>query len=106
MARELLADDQLEAEIKRLSESEYVRLARKENRLKVEKQKQKLYVLRSLEKRGKELSDMGITFGNIKDIDYQDIKDKVPKPEDDPTAAAQAALGGIVPNEGNGDVIE
>ena len=40
------------------------------------------------------------------DIDYQDIKDKVPKPEDDPTAAAQAALGGIVPNEGNGDVIE
>ena len=40
------------------------------------------------------------------DIDYQDIKDKVPKLEDDPTAAAQAALGGIVPNEGNGDVIE
>lgn len=29
------------------------------------------------------------------DIDYEDIKDKVPKPEDDPTAAAQAALAGI-----------
>lgn len=39
------------------------------------------------------------------DIDYQDIKDKVPKPEDDPTAAAQAALSGVVP-ESNGDVIE
>lgn len=39
------------------------------------------------------------------DIDYQDIKDKVPKPEDDPTAAAQAALGGVEP-ESNGDVIE
>lgn len=39
------------------------------------------------------------------DIDFVDIKDKVPKPEDDPTAAAQAALGGIVP-ESNGDVIE
>lgn len=78
MARELLADDQLEAEIKRLSESEYVRLARKENRLKVEKQKQKLYVLRSLEKRGKELSDMGITFDNIKDVMF----DKVEESED------------------------
>lgn len=36
------------------------------------------------------------------DIDYQDIKDKVPTPEDDPTAAAQAALGGVVPE---GDVM-
>lgn len=33
------------------------------------------------------------------DIDYQDIKDKVPKPEEDPTAAAQAALSGVVPEE-------
>ena len=31
------------------------------------------------------------------DIDYQDIKDKLPKPEDDPTAAAKTALNGIVP---------
>lgn len=29
------------------------------------------------------------------DIDYEDIKDKVPQPEDDPTAAAQATLAGI-----------
>ena len=36
------------------------------------------------------------------DIDYQDIKNKVPTPEDDPTAAAQAVLGGIQPE---GDVI-
>lgn len=33
------------------------------------------------------------------DIDYQDIKDKVPKPEEDPTAAAQAALTGIQPED-------
>lgn len=39
------------------------------------------------------------------DIDYQDIKAKVPKPEADPTAAAQAALSGVVP-ESSGDVIE
>lgn len=68
MAREFLTDEQIEAEINRLSESEYVRLARKENRLKVERQKQKLYTLRSLEKRGKELADMGITLDNIKSV--------------------------------------
>lgn len=37
------------------------------------------------------------------DLDYDDIKDKLPQPEEDPTAAAQAALGGILPE---GDVIE
>lgn len=36
------------------------------------------------------------------DIDYQDIKDKVPKPEADPTAAAQAALSGVVPESNGG----
>lgn len=68
MAREFLTDEQLEAEINRLSESEYVRLARKENRLKVERQRQRLYSLRSLEKRGKELTDMGVTLDNIKAV--------------------------------------
>lgn len=37
------------------------------------------------------------------ELDYDDIKDKLPVAEDDPTAAAQAALGGIVPE---GDVNE
>lgn len=36
------------------------------------------------------------------ELDYDDIKDKLPTPEDDPTAAARAALGGIVPE---GDVM-
>ena len=40
---------------------------------------------------------------DVLDIDYEEIKDKLPTPEDDPTAAAQAALGGIEPV---GDVIE
>ncbi len=31
------------------------------------------------------------------DLDYDDLKDKLPKSEEDPTAAAQAALGGIQP---------
>lgn len=37
------------------------------------------------------------------ELDYDDIKDKLPTPEEDPTAAAQAALGGIQPE---GDVNE
>lgn len=37
------------------------------------------------------------------DLDYDDVKDKLPKPEEDTTTAALAALGGIQPE---GDVIE
>lgn len=37
------------------------------------------------------------------DIDYEDIKDKAPKPEEDTTAAAQTTLEGVQPE---GDVIE
>lgn len=40
---------------------------------------------------------------DVLDYDYDDIKDKLPKPEDDPTAAAQTALAGIQPE---GDLIE
>lgn len=31
------------------------------------------------------------------ELDYDDVKDKLPTPEDDPTAAAKTALNGIVP---------
>lgn len=54
-----LTDAQVEKEIQRLNESEYVRLARKEQRLKYRK-RQYLYTLRQLEKRGRELSESGI----------------------------------------------
>lgn len=36
------------------------------------------------------------------ELDYDDIKDKLPAPEDDSTATAQAALGGVMPE---GDVM-
>lgn len=75
MAREILTDEQMEAEIARLADSEYVRLARKENRLKVERQRQKLYALRSLEKRGKELAAMGVTIDNIKSVMFDESED-------------------------------
>lgn len=72
MPREFLTDYEVEAEIQRLSDSEYVQLARKERRLKVEKRKQKLYQLRNLDKRGRELADMGITLDNIKEVMFSE----------------------------------
>ena len=75
MAREILTNEQIEAETERLSKSEYVRLARKYNRLKVEKQRKRMYALRNLEKRGKELAAMGITVENIEEIMFSDAEE-------------------------------
>lgn len=35
----------------------------------------------------------------VLDLDYDDIKDKLPQPEEDPTAQAQAALSAVVPED-------
>ena len=56
-----LTDEQVEAEIERLNNSEAVKLARKELRNKY-KRRQHLYTLRALEKRGKELQEAGVTL--------------------------------------------
>lgn len=55
-----LSDEEVEAEIKRLNETEEVALARREDRLKY-KRRQKLYMLRNLYKRGEALMEAGIT---------------------------------------------
>ena len=62
--KEHLTDAEIEAEIKRLTGSPAVKLAVKENNLK-NKRKQRLFHLRWLEKRGKELLGKGITAENI-----------------------------------------
>ena len=76
MARVGLTDSQVEKEIERLNESEFVRLARKEQRLKYRK-RQYLYGLRQLEKRGRELFDAGITEDMLdvmmKECDCDDV---------------------------------
>lgn len=64
MAKEFLTDEQVESEIKRLTVSDAVRLARREQRLKY-KRRQALYTLRALEKRGEELIELGITLDNM-----------------------------------------
>ena len=57
----VLTDEQVEKEIARLSESEYVKLAKKEESIRY-KRRQYLYCLRSYEKKGKELAESGITM--------------------------------------------
>ena len=64
MAREILTDLQVEAEIERLTHSEAVQLARAEQRIKY-KRRQYLYTLRNLEKRGNELMANGVTMDSL-----------------------------------------
>lgn len=64
MATNWLTDEAVELEIAKLQESDLVKLARKELRLKY-KRRQILYNLRNLEKRGKQLAKAGITPENI-----------------------------------------
>lgn len=64
MSRETLTDDQVEEEISRLQESPYVKLARKERRLR-EKRRMYLYGLRQEEKKGRELAASGYTMENL-----------------------------------------
>lgn len=64
MAKEFLTDEAVEEEIARLTETDAVKLARRELRLKY-KRRQQLYTLRALEKRGNELMQSGINMDNI-----------------------------------------
>lgn len=64
MAKKILTDAEVELEIARLSASEAVRLARAEMREKY-RRRQYLYQLRTMEKRGKELQELGITEENM-----------------------------------------
>ena len=64
MSNNWLTDEAVELEIARLQQSDFVKLARKEMRLKY-KRRQTLYQLRNLDKRGKELAKAGITPENI-----------------------------------------
>lgn len=64
MPTNYLTDEAVEQEIAELQQSDYVKLARKEMRLRY-KRRQCLYQLRSLDKRGKELAKAGFTLENI-----------------------------------------
>lgn len=65
--REFLTEEAVEREIARLTATDEVKLARRELRLKY-KRRQQLYTLRTLEKRGKELIEAGVTMENIDEM--------------------------------------
>ena len=64
MSKDFLTDEQVEIEIDRLLNSDAVKLAKKETRIKL-RRRQYMYQLRTMEKRGKELKKKGITLENI-----------------------------------------
>lgn len=68
MAKDFLTDAQVEAEIERLTKTEAVKLARREQRIKYSR-RQQLYTLRVLEKRGKELMAQGVTMEALDILD-------------------------------------
>ena len=59
-------DDAVEAEIARLEESEFVKLARKEKQIKY-RRKQYMWNLQYMEARGKQLASNGVTFENMEE---------------------------------------
>ena len=60
MAKSNITDEQVEQEIVQLQNSPYVKLAQQERRLR-DRRRMYLYGLRQLEKKGKALSEAGIT---------------------------------------------
>ena len=74
MARVTLTDEQVEAEIERLRKSPFVALARKEERMKY-RQRQSLYTLRNLEKKGRALDAAGITSEMLDAMDPEEVRE-------------------------------
>ena len=65
----VLTDEQVESEIARLTKSDAVKLARREQRVKY-RRRQVLYTLRALEKRGKQLMAQGVTMLDFEIVEH------------------------------------
>ena len=72
MARIGLTDEQVAQEIARLTSSHHVKLARKEQALRY-RERQYLYTLRNLEKKGKELEAAGITMELLDRLNSEEL---------------------------------
>lgn len=68
--RKWLTDEEVEQEIKQLKQSEFVKLAEKEIRVRYKRRKY-LYALRNREMHGKELAAAGITWEMLDAIDRE-----------------------------------
>ena len=71
---EWMTDEQVEMEIARQLNSDDVRLAKKETRIKL-RRRQYMYQLRCMEKRGRQLAKDGITMDNIEEKLFGDVSD-------------------------------
>jgi hypothetical protein len=71
--KEYVPDEQVEAEIARLTKSPYVRMARMEHQIRYRRRKY-LSELRGLEKRGMELEKLGFSTDNFEES-YQEMFD-------------------------------
>ena len=67
-----MTDEQVEMEIQNLGDSDNVKLAQREQRIKY-KRRQYLYQLRYYEKRGKQLAELGATLENLEEFLYGEV---------------------------------
>ena len=74
MAKKFLTDEEVEQEIERLRESDLVKLARREARIRY-RRRQFLYQLRNLEKKGQELQDAGITMEMLDGMEPEELEE-------------------------------
>ena len=72
MAKLNLTDEEVEQEIDRLRKSPLVKLAKKEETIRM-RRRQYLYTLRGYEKKGKELSEAGMTIELLEQLDKESI---------------------------------
>ena len=70
MKDNFLTDEQVENEIERLKNSDFVKLAKKDELIRY-RRRQYLYKLRGYEKRGKELAKSGITIEILESMDNE-----------------------------------
>lgn len=68
MPRDFITDEQVDAEIARLTASPYVKLAKKEEAIRY-RRRQYMYSLRVYEKRGKQLAAEGVTMESLTALD-------------------------------------
>jgi hypothetical protein len=74
MKKTCLTDEQVEVEIERLKNSDFVKLAKKEEQIRY-RRRQYLYCLRQYEKNGKELAAAGMTIELLENLDKLDKED-------------------------------
>ena len=72
MAKLNLTDEEVEQEIDRLRKSPLVKLAKKEEAIRM-RRRQYLYTLRGYEKKGKELSEAGMTIELLEQLDKESV---------------------------------